>query len=98
MTLDEAGQIAARVGEIYAGSFGLTRDAAFHLGKLTEEMGELQAAWLKLNGRARGEGSRLAMEDEAADVLGFLLLFCDWQGIDIGAAFRRKWAAHLSEE
>jgi NTP pyrophosphatase (non-canonical NTP hydrolase) len=98
MTLDEAGQIAARVGEIYAGSFGLTRDAAFHLGKLTKEMGELQAAWLKLNGRARGEGSRLAMEDEAADVLGFLLLFCDWQGIDIGAAFRRKWAAHLSEE
>ncbi len=38
MHLDEAGRIAARVGGIYADSFGLTRDAAFHLGKLTEEM------------------------------------------------------------
>ncbi|MEZ5796158.1 MAG: hypothetical protein R3D63_00845 [Paracoccaceae bacterium] len=97
MRIGEAGRIAAAVGGSYAARFGLERDAAFHLGKLTEDLGELQAAWLKLNGRARGQGSREAVEDEAADVLGFLLLFCDWQGLDLEAAFRRKWAAHLSE-
>jgi NTP pyrophosphatase (non-canonical NTP hydrolase) len=94
--ISEAQEIAAQVGKLYVERFGITPDAAFHLGKLTEEMGELQAEWLRLNGRARGQGSRAALEDEAADVLGFLLLFADWQGIDLAAAFRRKWAGHLA--
>ncbi len=82
---------AVRVADGYVEKFGITRDAAWHLGKLTEELGELNAAWLKLNQRARGAGSREALEDEAADLLGFLLLFADWQGIDLSAAFVRKW-------
>lgn len=98
MQIEEAQRIAGEVGTLYAQRFGIDRDAAFHLGKLTEEMGELQSAWLKLNGRARGQGSRAALEDEAADVLGFLLLFADWQGIDLAAAFRRKWAGHLGPD
>lgn len=97
MTLDEMQRAAALVGAIYAGRFGIDRDPAFYLGKLTEEMGEMTAAWLKLNGRARGEGSRAALEDEAADVLGFLLVFADWQGIDLTAAFARKWGQYLPE-
>ncbi len=90
-------QAAAEVGRLYAERFGIARDPAFYLGKLTEEMGEMTAAWLKLNGRARGEGSRAALEDEAADVLGFLLVFADWQGIDLAEAFRRKWGVHLPD-
>lgn len=82
---------AVRVIQGYAGKFGIERDAAFHLGKLSEELGELTAAWLKLNGRARGTGDLLAMEDELADLLGFVLLFADWQGIDLALAFQRKW-------
>lgn len=44
---------AVRVAEGYVEKFGITRDAAWYLGKLTEELGELNAAWLKLNQRAR---------------------------------------------
>ena len=53
-------------------------------------MGELQAEWLRLYSRARGQGIRAAPQDEAADLLGALLLFADWQGIARAAAFRRK--------
>ncbi len=84
---------AARVIQGYAAKFGIERDAAFCLGKLSEELGEMTAAWLKLNGRARGPGDRQAMEDELADLLGFVLLFAEWQGIDLPLAFQRKWGA-----
>ena len=97
MMIEELQDAAVRVCEIYAEKFGITRDPAFYLGKLTEEMGELTASWLKLNSRARGTGSREAMEDEAADVLGFLLVFADWQGIDLAAAFQRKWGPYIPE-
>lgn len=94
---------AAKVGQIYAESFGIDRDAAFYLGKLTEELGELTAATLQSTGRARGaeqdpEVLRRNIEDEAADLLGFLLLFADWQGIDLGAAFDRKWGRYLDRD
>lgn len=35
------------------------------------------------------------LEDELGDLLGFVLLFADWQGVDIGAAFERKWGGYL---
>jgi NTP pyrophosphatase (non-canonical NTP hydrolase) len=45
----------------------------------------------RLNSRARGVGRVEAMEEEAADLLGILLLFADGQGIDLSAVFVRKW-------
>lgn len=87
--------LARDVAEIYAQRFGIERDPAWYLGKMTEELGEVTSAYLKLSGRGRGEASRSDLEDEVADLLGFLLLFADWQGIDAEAALRRKWGSYL---
>ena len=94
---------ASRVGARYAATFGIERDATFYLGKLAEEMGELTAAHLKLAGKARTDGEdsaslRRQQEDEAADLFGFLLLFADWQGIDLAQAFDRKWGRYLDRD
>ena len=54
-------------------------------------LGELTAEHLRLSGRARGAGDPKALADEAADVLGMLLIYCDGAGIDIEAAMQAKW-------
>ena len=98
-TLTEISDVVARVSDIYAARFGITRDAAWYLGKMTEEMGELQSAYLTLHGQGRSEETdverRTAMEDEFADVLSMLLLFARWQDIDVAAAVDRKWGQYL---
>ena len=48
-----------------------------------EYAGQTLAEHLRLSGRARGEPSRQALGDEAADVLGMLLIYCDRAGIDL---------------
>lgn len=93
---------AAEVGRIYADRFGIDRDGAFYLGKMVEELGEVSAAYLKLAGQSRGSDGdadklRADLEDEMADLFGFLLVFADWQGVDLGAAFARKWGKYLKE-
>lgn len=95
--IDGLSDMAQAVSDIYAARFGIDRDAAWYLAKLTEEAGELQAAWLKTNGRGRGEGTRAALEDEAADLLAMVLLFARWQDIDLPAAMARKWGRYLPE-
>ncbi|KPA20127.1 hypothetical protein shim_36250 [Shimia sp. SK013] len=98
--LQKLGAMAQAVGDIYADRFDVERDATFYLGKMMEEMGEVSAAYLKLTGRARGaDGApdvlRGELEDELADLFGFLLLFARWQGVDLGAALDKKWGAYL---
>lgn len=90
--------MAVRVSDIYAENFGVTRDAAWFLGKLTEELGEVSSAYLKATQRGRGSASKEELADEVADLFGFLLLFADWQGIDLETAFRRKWGQYLGCE
>lgn len=95
--------MAQAVGEIYAEAFGVERDATFYLGKMMEELGEVSGAYLKLSGRGRGsDGDPAALksdlEDELADLFGFLLLFARWQGVDLGAALDKKWGAYLRPE
>ncbi|MCI5095126.1 MAG: hypothetical protein MRY77_02300 [Rhodobacteraceae bacterium] len=102
-SLKHLSERAARVGEKYAEAFGIDRDPTFYLGKMVEEMGEVSSAYLKLTGRARGadadpEELRQALQDELADLFGFLLLFSDWQGVDLAAAFDKKWGAYLEPE
>ena len=96
--LDELTAVANRVSALYAQRFGIERDAAWYLGKMTEELGEVASAYLSLAGQTRKDGSKTDLENEVADLLGFLLLFADWQGIDAGAAFERKWGAYLAQE
>ncbi len=92
---------AEAVSDIYAERFDIHRDATWYLAKLTEEMGELQAAYLAAQGGQRGqvssEDARQNLEDEAADLFGFLLVFAQWQGIDLADAFSKKWGHHLQE-
>ncbi|MEX0285030.1 MAG: MazG nucleotide pyrophosphohydrolase domain-containing protein [Paracoccaceae bacterium] len=87
--------LVASVSDIYADRFEIERDAAWYLGKMAEELGELTSAYLKTSGRGRGAANRDDLEAELADLLGFVLLFARWQGIDAGDALRRKWGSYL---
>ncbi|MBO6898729.1 MAG: hypothetical protein JJ868_15250 [Shimia sp.] len=93
---------AAAVSDIYAARFGTDRDATWYLAKMTEELGELQAAYLATQGAQRGEvtltEARQNLIDEAADLFGFLMIFADWQGIDLADAFLAKWGRYLPDE
>ena len=90
----------------YAERFGIRRDVAWCLLKLTEELGELTQAHLKCTGQARVDGDahdlKRRFEDEMADVLGQLLVLARLSGTDLGAALDRKWLrwhpARLSAE
>jgi len=88
-----------RISDIYAREHDIDRDKAasgdWALLKLQEELGELTAEHLRMSGRARGEANNQALHDEAADVMGMLLIYCDRVGIDLEAAMRRKWLRWL---
>lgn len=88
-----------RISDLYAREHDIDRDKAgsgdWALLKLQEELGELTAEHLRMSGRARGEADARALEDEAADVLGMLLIYCDRAGIDLETAMRRKWLRWL---
>lgn len=96
--IDQLSDLAEQIAALYAERFGVERDATWYLGKMTEELGEVTSAYLKLHGQGRGEGTHTDLEDEVADLLGFVLLFARWQGIDAGAALERKWGAYLAPQ
>ncbi|WP_426042311.1 phosphoribosyl-ATP pyrophosphohydrolase [Brevundimonas sp. TWP2-3-4b1] len=91
MILSELSEKVARISDIYAAEHGIDRSGDWAILKLQEELGELTAEHLRLSGRARGEPSEQALGDEAADVLGMLLIYCDRAGIDLEQAMRRNW-------
>lgn len=80
-----------RISDIYAREHGIDRSGDWALLKVQEELGELTAEHLRMSGRARGAADPGKLGDEAADVLGMLLIYCDRAGIDIEAAMQRKW-------
>ncbi|SIP97704.1 NTP pyrophosphatase, house-cleaning of non-canonical NTPs [Rhizobium sp. RU35A] len=80
----------------YAEAHGLTRDPDWFVLKLHEEVGELTQAWNRLSGRGRPKGRSVEdmqrdLADEAADVLGHILLLAHANGLDLAAAVERKW-------
>ncbi|MFS4582277.1 hypothetical protein [Phaeobacter sp. C3_T13_0] len=89
--------LARQVADIYAKRFGIDQNPTWYLGKMTEELGEVRAAYLKFSGQGRGEASLRDLEEEVADLFGFLLLFAQWQGIDPAAALQRKWEPYLQD-
>lgn len=95
MNLSDLSASVARISDIYAREHSIDRDRDWALLKLQEELGELTAEHLRLSGRARGAPDEQALGDEAADVLGMLLIYCDRAGIDIEQAMRRKWLKWL---
>ena len=91
MILSELSEKVARISDIYAAEHGIHRSGDWAILKLQEELGELTAEHLRLSGRARGTPDPAALGDEAADVLGMLLIYCDRAGIDLEQAMQRKW-------
>lgn len=87
-----------RISDIYAREHCIDRDRDWALLKLQEELGELTKEHLNLSGRARGKPDAEALADEAADVLGMLLIYCERAGIDIETAMQRKWLKWLEPE
>lgn len=90
-----------RISDIYAREHGIDRDKAaagdWALLKVQEELGELVAEHLRMSGRARGAADAGKLGDEAADVLGMLLIYCKAADIDIEAAMQRKWLHWLEK-
>ena len=60
---------------------------------VTEELGELNHAYLKAVQGIRGtpEEHRAAMEDAVGDLVIFLANWCSHMGIDLSAAVARTW-------
>ncbi|TCR93456.1 pyrophosphatase [Rhizobium sp. BK376] len=84
----------------YAAEHGIERDYDWFILKLQEEMGELSQIWNRAKGRGRRKGMSdadiaTALADEAADVLGHILLFANSNGLDLNAAIERKWRFRL---
>ncbi|MFN3816826.1 phosphoribosyl-ATP pyrophosphohydrolase [Brevundimonas sp.] len=98
MTLDELSASVLRISDIYAREHGIERDRDWALLKMQEELGELTAEHLRMSGRARGAADHDKLGDEAADVLGMLLIYCDKAGINIEDAMRRKWLKWLEQD
>ncbi len=95
MKLSELSEQVGRISDIYAAEHGIDRSGDWAILKLQEELGELTAEHLRMDGRARGAADPGALGDEAADVLGMLLIYCDRAGIDIEQAIQRKWLRWL---
>ena len=77
-------------------------DRDYYPFKLTEEWGECMQAYLMLTDRGRQKGLtkdeiHAKLENEFADVLGFLLLFAHSEKIDIARAMDNKWFAQLKQ-
>ena len=98
LTLADLTTAVLRISDLYAAEHSIDRDRDWALLKLQEELGELTAEHLRLTGRARGTPSQTALGDEAADVLGVLLIYCDRVGIDLETAMARKWLRWLEPE
>lgn len=99
-TFGELSDRIGRAGELYARVHNIARTPDWYLLKLTEELGELTAEHLIINGQARPNadglgGTREALENEAADLFGQFVLYLRANDIDIEAAIERKWLRHL---
>lgn len=95
MNLKDLQADVLRISDIYAAEHGIDRDRDWALLKLQEELGELTAEHLRRTGRARGAPDAQALGDEAADVLGMLLIYCARAGVDLDQAMQRKWLKWL---
>lgn len=84
------------VSDLYAATFDIERDDLWRLAKLTEELGEVSAAYLKLTGRGRVGGEtedalKAALSAEIADLFAHVILFAEHNQIDLAEALAQKW-------
>lgn len=98
MKLSDLSASVLRISDLYAAEHGIERSGDWALLKVQEELGELTTEHLRMSGRARGAADAGKLGDEAADVLGMLLIYCDRAGIDLEQAMQRKWLHWLEEK
>lgn len=75
-------------------------DRDYYPFKVTEEWGECMQAHLMFTDRGRQKGKskdeiKAMLEEECADVLGFLLLFAVSEKVDLVKALEKKWFSRL---
>jgi len=92
-----------RVSETYANRCDIKRDDDWYALKLAEELGELNAEYLRLTGRGRKKDKSMAeirsdLGAECADVLAHLLLFAKHNKIDLEQELRDKWFVYLDDD
>ena len=102
-TLADLTALAAQVSDMYERETGVRRDDDWYALKMQEELGELIAEHLRLSGRGRRKNFTdaeivEARDNEAADLLAFLLLYARHNGIDLEAALDRKWFSYLRSD
>jgi NTP pyrophosphatase (non-canonical NTP hydrolase) len=88
--------VAAAIVRAYEVQQGFQRDLDAYQLKVAEELGELVQAYLQHTGRRQSDGSSPEriwdnVENQATDVLMYLLIFCRHAGIDLPQALTRKW-------
>lgn len=99
MQADDLKELAKRFEQAsrsYGALHGIERDPDWFLLKMQEELGELTQAWLRHTGRSRRKSSEEGpassdLADEAADLLGHVLLLAHRLDLDLASAIRRKW-------
>ncbi|GLQ18939.1 phosphoribosyl-ATP pyrophosphohydrolase [Maritalea porphyrae] len=102
LSLEELTHKVAKVSDTYARRCAIRRDDDWYALKLTEEIGELNAEYLRLSGRGRSKGKsadeiRADLGQECADVLAHLLLFAKNNNIDLEKELRDKWFVYLDD-
>lgn len=101
--LDEVTKKAKLIMKKYQDEFPDVKvDRNYYPFKITEEWGECLQIFLMLTDRGRQKGLskdeiREKLSEEFADVLGFLLLFADSEGIDPVEAIEKKWFSRLED-
>ncbi len=101
MNIKELTKKTKQIMEMYQQEFPeVVVDRDYYPFKLTEEWGECLQTYLMLTDRGRQKGySKTEIQEmlkmEMADVIGFLLLFADKEGIDLEEALEDKWFSRL---
>lgn len=100
MEIKELTEKLSGICDIYIKEHKIEKSQDWFLLKIQEELGELSSAYLKLTQRGRvGSKSQAELEtnlqEEIADVLGFVLLFARERGIDPEIALKNKWFKYL---
>ena len=103
MDIARATALSREVSDIYADRCDIQRDQLWYLSKMQEELGELTSAYLSATGRGRDRGASQAerngaVAEEVADLFAQLLLFADYNQIDVSAALVAKWGKYLPKE
>ncbi len=101
--IQELTEKVKKVIELYKKEYpDVKMDRDYFPFKVSEEWGECLQTYLMLTDRGRQKGKtkeeiKSMFGKELADVLGYLLMFADKEGIDIVKEVENKWFVYLDK-